>query len=273
MFLEPEIVTQIQQEELPVEVPETNTNLPDDSTDIKTEIADVETAKTTIVEVTEVSETTDAVEKTLEESTVGDASPETITDVVELTKDNEEIASNELQETPVESNIQATDDQAIVENENILSQDVSEKQNVETSKTPDIVTSSVASPKPKKNQIAPMALPDVNTNAASLGITEIISDSENIENIPITSPKPKKNQIQPMEILEPNNDRPTSAKSLRNFTNQELFSIGSRANTNISETAIDNWTKVNFKIKRFWQKLLISGTNNLVCTINSVPTT
>merc|ERR1711911_66704 len=94
-----------------------------------------------------------------------------------------------------------------------------------------------------------MALSDVNTNAASLGTTELISESENIENIPITSPKPKKNQIQPMEILEPNNDRPTSAKSLRNFTNQELFSIGSRANTNISETAIDNWTKVNFKIK------------------------
>ena len=84
----------------------------------------------------------------------------------------------------------------------------------------------------------------------SLGTTEIMSDSENIENIPITSPKPKKNQIQPMEILEPNSDRPTSAKSLRNFTNQELFSIGSRANTNISETAIDNWTKVSFKIEK-----------------------
>ena len=247
MFLEPEIVTQTQQEELPVEAPEANTNPPDDSTDIKTEIADVETAKTPIVEVTKVSETTDAVEKTHEESTVSDASPDTITDVVELTKDNEEIDSNELQENPVESNIQATDDQAIVENENISSEDVSEKQNVETSKTPEIVTSLVASPKPKKNQIAPMTVPDVDTNAVSLGTTEIISGSENIENIPITSPKPKKNQIQPMEILEPNNDRPTSAKSLRNFTNQELFSIGSRANTNISETAINNWTKVSFK--------------------------
>ena len=120
MFLEPEIVTQTQQEELPIEVPEANTNQLDDSTDIKTEIADVETAKTTIVEVTEVSETIDAVEKPHEELTVGDASPDTITDVVELTKDNEEVASNELQENPVESNIQATDDQAIVEDENIL---------------------------------------------------------------------------------------------------------------------------------------------------------
>ena len=251
IFSEPEIVTQTQQEELPVEVPEANSNPPDDSTDIKAELADIDSTETTNLEVTEVSATTDTVEKTHEESAVGEVSPDTITEVVDLTKDNEVMDSTELPvEHPVDSDIQATVDQEIVENENISSEEVPEKQNVETSYTPDIVTSSIASPKPKKNQIAPMALPDVNSNVIALDTNETITDSENVENIPITSPKPKKNQIQPMEILEPNSDRPTSAKSLRNFTNQELFSIGSRANTNISETAIDNWTKVSFKIEK-----------------------
>lgn len=251
MFPEPEIVTQTQQEELPVEIPEANKNPPDDSTDRKTELADIDTTETTNLEVTEVSETTDAVEKTHEESAVDELSPDTVIEVVELTKDNEVMDSSELPvEHPVDSDIQASVDQEIVENENISPEETSEKQNVEASKTPDIVTSSIASPKPKKNQIATMPLPDVDTNTASLGTAEIISDSENIENIPITSPKPKKNQIQPMEILESNSERPTSAKSLRNFTNQELFSIGSRANTNISETAIDYWTKVSFKSKK-----------------------
>lgn len=244
MFLEPEIVTPPQQEELSTEVAETKENQPDDSTDIQAEVGEIKTPETTVAEVTEVSETTDPVEKTNEESQVVEASPDVITEKVELTKDNEEMDSNELPEHPVEANKPATDDPEIIENKNASSQDVSEIQNVEESKTPEIVTSSIASPKPKKNQIAPMPLPDNNTSPAPLGTAETITDSENVENIPITSPKPKKNQIQPMEILESNTDRPTSAKSLRNFTNQELFSIGSRANTNISETAIDNWTKV-----------------------------
>ena len=93
-----------------------------------------------------------------------------------------------------------------------------------------------------------MPLSDENKSASN----EAVDDSENVENVPIMSPKPKKNQIQPLEILDSNQGRPTSAKSLRNFTNQELFSIGSRANTNISETAIDNWTKVGSIIIRLY---------------------
>ena len=47
MFPEPEIVTQTQQEELPVEVPVANKNPSDDSTDIKMGLADNEITETT----------------------------------------------------------------------------------------------------------------------------------------------------------------------------------------------------------------------------------
>ena len=57
-----------------------------------------------------------------------------------------------------------------------------------------------------------------------------------------TSPAPpkKKNQIVPIEM---NPIRPTSSQSVRNFTNAELFSIGSRAETNLSSNAVENWEK------------------------------
>ena len=241
MLLESEIVTH---QESPVEVTNDGKTAPDDPTDKKIEVTQIEPAEQAKIEVTEVSDTTDAAEIV---PTAVEVDAETVTGVDDVANDSKEMASSEIQQPLTESNIQPTNDEKIDENENLVSQeselsrDASETQNLDSSKSAEIVTSVTSpttSPKPKKNQIAPMPLTDEDTIASA------VVDSENIENIPITSPKPKKNQIQPLEILDSNQNRPTSAKSLRNFTNQELFSIGSRANTNISETAIDNWTKV-----------------------------
>ena len=232
---EPEIVTETQSVEQPIEVTEEAKTAPDDSSENKTEVTQIEPIATEVVAADPVAPEPDAAETTQIEPVV---SQEATTEVVELANENNQPISNESpEEGPVEDGVKETIDVKEINDKDDASEN---PQAQDVSQPPEIITLSTTSPKPKKNQISPMPLSD-DTKTAS---NEAIDDSENIENVPIMSPKPKKNQIQPLEILDSNQDRPTSAKSLRNFTNQELFSIGSRANTNISETAIDNWTKV-----------------------------
>ena len=237
---EPEIVTETHPGEEPIVTEEEKTP-PDDSSDNKTEVTKIEPAAE-VVAAGPVAPEPDAAETTQAEPIVSQKASEGTTEVIELANENNQTISNESsEESPVEAGVKETNEVNEVNDkddasENPISQDVSQP--------PEIITSSTTSPKPKKNQISPMSVSDKNKSASN----EAVDDSKNIENVPIMSPKPKKNQIQPLEILDSNQDRPTSAKSLRNFTNQELFSIGSRANTNISETAIDNWTKVGSRI-------------------------
>ena len=220
--------------EQPIEVTEEGKTPPDDSSDNKTEVTRIEPVVADIV-----APEPDAAETTQIEPVV---SQEATTEVVELANENNQTISNESsEESPVEADIKETIDVKEINDKDDASENPTAQ---DGSQPPEIITSSTTSPKPKKNQISPMPLSDENKSASN----EAVDDSENVENVPIMSPKPKKNQIQPLEILDSNQGRPTSAKSLRNFTNQELFSIGSRANTNISETAIDNWTKVGSRI-------------------------